>query len=126
MAAEAEYDNDNDDDDDDDDIDDSPALNKDDVLWAGTKRRQYGLSTANHNNVLKKAVPYFQALIVTGAEGIFSSPWPEYNITNLSNMMGKAWTDVCRQLARRHRLRPIGVGAVPTPNEARKVRSDPA
>ena len=106
---------------DDEDGNTSVSFEADDVLWAGTKRRQYKASNAAHQVVMKKAIPYFQALIISGSGGSFSSPWPEQNVAGLNILMNEAWTYVCRQLAHGHRRRPPGVDEIPEPHEARKV-----
>ena len=106
---------------DDEDGNPSESFEGDDVLWFGTKRRQYQASGPGHQAVLKKTIPYLQGLIMTGGGGRFCSPWPEQNVAKLNIVMNEAWTYVCRQLAHGHSRRPPGVDEIPEPHEARKV-----
>ena len=90
------------------------------LLWGSLLRRQYGHSSAGHHEVMRKAIYYMQAMILTGSGGRYSTPWPEKNPSWASKIIAEVWT-YCKVLIQGGTTIRGDIDMQPKDFEARRV-----
>jgi len=92
-------------------------------IWSGSIRRERGISTPAHENVMRQAVPYMQATIMTGYASEGCGPWADsQQKANLSTLIKSIWLRVANRMGRVSNRRDDDVEVEPAPHEARKVK----